>query len=178
MLHGIRRNEGDAKAPSAMGTLLSCHQKIRHFTEVSRTLGEGPKHPPAEVAAAAASVIRYFTEALPKHSDDEDLSIAPRLLAKALSSEERAAVEAMRAEHPRIHAALHDLMPHWTIVRQTPEALAREAPAIAEGTARLTMLWDAHLSREEALVFPAMERLLSAEELAEIHAEMRARRAV
>ena len=59
--------------------LLACHQKIRHFSQVSVRLAHAHGISEAEVRQAADGLLRYFTVALPLHEADENLSIYPRI---------------------------------------------------------------------------------------------------
>ena len=176
MLLSLKRHRDEAAAPGVVDLLLGCHARIRHFTSVASALAGAAGAPPGEIQAAAGAVVRYFVEALPLHSADEDGSLAPRLLALPLTEAERHAVEAMTREHPGIHDRLSRLLPLWRAVEADPERLAVEAAPLQRLTAELATAWDAHLGPEEALVFPALNRLSTAEDLAAIQNEMRARR--
>ncbi|HKN72025.1 MAG TPA: hypothetical protein VJX30_13395, partial [Terriglobales bacterium] len=63
----------DSPAPSTpLEMLQGCHARIRHFMQLSRTLAEAADAPQNDIADAAASIIRYFNEALPLHEADEN----------------------------------------------------------------------------------------------------------
>lgn len=177
MLLNLRRGPAVTAAPDAVDLLLECHQRIRHFTRLAVVLADTPGAPAKEVAAAAASVLRYFTEALPRHAADEDESVAPRLLAAETPEAVRAALASMTREHETLHEALAELGPRWRAVAVEPGRIADEAPALRRITGRLSDLWGAHLGPEESLIFPTMRRVLPREALVAIVQEMRARRA-
>jgi hemerythrin-like domain-containing protein len=176
MLHTLGRRAGVVVAPDAVDLLLECHQRIRHFTQLAVALTRAAEAPAPEVATAAASVLRYFTEALPRHAADEDESIAPRLVAAEAPAAVGLALDAMTREHATLHETLDELVPRWRAVAAEPGRIAEEAGAMRPLTARLAELWVAHLGPEESLIFPAVRRLLGADALDAIQREMRARR--
>lgn len=170
---GFAPPQGDE---NAVALLLACHQRIRHFTSLSQKLSEAAGLPLEQIVDAAARTRRYFTEALPKHSADEEGSVAPRLLERNLSDEERAAVESMVRQHSEIDATLASLIGHWSELEERPGLLPQIAAELAQLTSKLQAQWDEHLGLEERLVFPAMARELSEAELAQVLSEMRRRR--
>ena len=106
MLLKIGRAGAKETAEDAAGQLLDCHERIRRFTEMAIRLAAAGGAPEPEVKDAATRVHRYFVESLPRHAEDEDRSIAPRLRQRA--SGEREVIEALDAidrEH-REHEAL------------------------------------------------------------------------
>jgi hemerythrin-like domain-containing protein len=177
VLIGIRRSgaiEGEADVVTA---LLDCHDRIRRFTGTTAALAATRDAPRAEIAEAARAARRYFVEALPNHSADEEQSIAPRLLALALPDSVREAVLEMTREHAPIHATLNAIVPRLEDVAADPGRLAAHADALHESVSRLSAMWAEHLGREESIVFPAVRLLLPKEAQDEILKEMRARRA-
>lgn len=158
--------------------LLDCHGRIRHFTALAVTLPDAAAVPPEEIASAAAGVVRYFAEALPLHSTDEDVSIAPRLLALDLSQPLRAALAAMTAQHGGLELTLGSALPRWAAVAADPGCLATHAAPLRGLATRLVTQWNEHLGLEEETIFPAIRALLPASEQEAIRREMRARRGV
>src|SRR5690606_25886197 len=72
---------------SLLELLTACHERIRRFTAMAVALTEpsAQSRPPSEVTDAADGVRRYLAVALPLHAADEELSITPRLRARAPS---------------------------------------------------------------------------------------------
>lgn len=150
--------------------LRACHGRIRSFLALAAKAVEGPVD--ALHVDAAREAGRFFGIALPLHAEDEDLSVAPRLL--ALDDAELAAtLDSMTAEHPPIERLGHE------IARGCEEMVrVRAVPAkLADAIAELAGLLEPHLAREERLVFPALDRL-SAEARREIASEARERRRI
>lgn len=158
---------------SLLGLLRACHARIRHFAGLATELATRPGLPPATVSDAAARCHRYFAQALPLHVRDEEDSLVPRLRGKA------APLDAMLASMQAQHAA------HGPPLREFLAALERcvATPADDDARARLAPLaatlsadFEVHLAEEEAVLFPAIERLLPAAEQAAVVTELRARR--
>ncbi len=166
---GTARGGGDA-----VDLLLDCHARIRSFLGVAGRLAAARGAPPQEVAAAAEGVRRYFAEALPLHARDEEDSILPRL--RGAGPDVDAALDAMHAEHLAHEAPLATLLEACEVVAAAPERLDEVRGPLREATAELSRLFEEHLAREEAVLFPALRRALAPEVLGRIADEMRARR--
>jgi hemerythrin-like domain-containing protein len=128
--------------------------------------------------------------ALPLHEADENVSLHPRLI-RVLGHEKSAtdsietallrklggpAADAMVEQHESIDQLVERLVPLCTILRSQPAKLDELSQELHEISAALQEIFTAHLALEEKTVFPAMERFLSVDELAEIRREMRERR--
>ena len=161
------------KNPADM--LTECHDRIRQAMRGARGLTKVAADDPA-VAPTAAAVHRYFAIALPLHSQDEDLSLAPRLFAAGMPEELADAVRAMTAQHAAIDALLERLLPIWDRLQHAPADLDAVRDALAADTAQLDAVWDVHLTMEEAFIFPRASAALDATAQAEIAEEMRGRR--
>ncbi len=168
MLKQLGQRSPEARTMREM--LTDCHGRIRHFCALGKRLAEGG--PAEQLRDAAVELGRYFGIALPLHIRDEDESVRPRLerLGDAPLS---AALATMSAEHKAADAALIELLDAWRLIAATPDETrcrntARPAAWLAEHLER-------HLRDEEAIIFPAIERLPRADQDA-IAAEMQARR--
>jgi iron-sulfur cluster repair protein YtfE (RIC family) len=172
----LRKRAEPVKAPDAVDLLRECHDRIRRFTRMAEWLADAGDAPHTAVKETAEAVLRYFTEALPRHSADEEQSIAPRLLATRAPIELREAVAAMTRQHEPIEQTLAALAPLWRQVAATPASLPACAAQMERHVNQLKALWDPHLHLEETLIFPAIRARLSPAALEEILKEMRARR--
>jgi iron-sulfur cluster repair protein YtfE (RIC family) len=171
MLTGL----GKRSTPSdAVDLLLECHVRIRHFVAMARRLGEAPGSAPVEIADTAARVHRYFSQALPLHVRDEEDSLAPRLRGRDPTLD--AAIEVMEREHGEHTAALEALISAVGAIARDPERHAELAGEVTRAADDLARQFEAHLAREEAVVLPAVRRLLDAATDAAIVGEMRQRR--
>lgn len=167
---------GGKKEPTdVVDLLLDCHTRIRSFSTLAARLAEVEGASEAEVAEAAAKVRRYFTVALPKHVEDEEESLLPRLMGK--DPEVDRALQQMEDEHGRHEAPLRRLIELCDTLRQNPSSLPSLRGELGEVARWLVEEFEVHLRAEETIVLPAARRLLTAEELQGIHDELRRRRA-
>ena len=118
--------------------------------------------PQNEIAEAAASVFRYFSEALPLHEADENQSLFPRLHdALPLGALLREAAETMVEQHKAIDELVAELLSlcghHPPPARAAAQPLA---PPAATSAAALDQIFAAHLHLEETVIFPALQQLL------------------
>lgn len=162
-------------APETLvGLLTACHARIRRFGALAVELATRPGLGDAEARDAAARCHRYFSRALPLHVRDEEDSLVPRLVGR------EPALDAMLAQMAAQHAQ------HGPLLAAFLEALARCEASPGDTAARATLArlaaplaadFEAHLRQEEAVLFPAIERLLSADAQAAAIVELRGRRA-
>jgi hemerythrin-like domain-containing protein len=171
----IRPASGPEDSDDVIDALLGCHARIREFTELSLKLAKASPAPGA-AKAAAESLLRYFAEALPRHEADEDLSLAPRLRAARAPDNVVQALDVVSKQHPDIDRVIGRIAPLWEAIAKDEGQLAAVAERLAQSTERIAVIWTPHLALEETVVFPAARALLDAKVLAEIRAEMRARR--
>jgi hemerythrin-like domain-containing protein len=165
--------------PAALGDsvdlLLECHERIRSFLALARRIAEAVPADQEAVAEAAASVRRYFTQALPLHAKDEEESILPRLRGKDPLVD--AELEIMAREHAEHEPPLGTLVDACEVLASDTARHAELSPAIATATEELERHFAVHLQREEEVIFPAVRRLLDRASDSEIVKEIRARRA-
>jgi hemerythrin-like domain-containing protein len=148
-----------------VGALADCHERIRRFSQLAVKL-ESEAAPVEQRVEAAQQLVRYFSEALPRHVADEEESLRPRL--PAIES----TLAQMAREHDEHQPFLERLLARWRAVA----AGERRADASAAADARaLVDAFEQHLALEEKVVFPAVAQLPSETQSA-IRAEMRARR--
>ncbi len=132
----------------------------------------------SELLAALESSLRYFREAAPKHTADEEESLFPRLR----QSEHAAANAALRmlepleAQHRRADS-LHSQVDRLGRVCLQGSVLSRpEAELFRESVSELASIYQEHIRVEDTQVFPAATQALSEAEKAAIATEMAARR--
>jgi hemerythrin-like domain-containing protein len=163
------------------GLLSDCHRRIEMFLGSLGAVARVIDCPLTdETRRALDSALRYFREAAPKHTADEEESLFPRLREVRHPDVQcaLARLEALERDH-RWSAPLHA-----EVERLGQQYLSRGAlpPADVEGfrkaVASLTTMYQQHIRVEDDVVFPAAARLLSAAERAAIADEMAARRKV
>jgi len=161
------------------GLLSDCHRRIEMFLGSLRQVAallDRPLGPEARGALEAA--LRYFREAAPKHTADEEESLFPRL---------------RRVNHPEVEAAIRTLDP-LEQEHQRADALHREADRLGKtclggailssqdvqrfryAVAELANIYKEHIRIEDELVFPVASKLLAARDKIAIAEEMAQRR--
>jgi iron-sulfur cluster repair protein YtfE (RIC family) len=167
----------DAPATSTPQEMLQgCHARIRHFMQLARTLAEAADASQNDIAEAAASLVRYFSEALPLHEADENQTLFPRLYdAAALGSPLREAAIAMVEQHRAIDELVTELLSLCGTIHRQPESLPSLARRLRQVTSALDEVFSSHLHMEETVIFPALQQFTPAQ-LEEITSEMQERR--
>jgi hemerythrin-like domain-containing protein len=165
-----------------LGLLVHCHHKIEsHLRNLERVADAITSDDPAVRLAAIAAAERasaHFATPGVKHTEDEELSLFPRLRARkgADVSGVLEVIESLESQHrsaEHCHEAFDVLL----------AALPRDRPATPELAERvrhsvqcMCQLYRPHMQLENEVIFPAAARMLDAAELAELGAEMRERR--
>jgi len=155
--------------------MLDCHERIRGFLATAQRISQAQESPGDEVADAAGRVRRYFTDALPLHAQDEDVSILPRL--RGFDPEVDRALEEMRREHVDAEASLARLTGLCATIEHNPASLADLGAALGGLATELEDYFAGHLEREERIIFPAFRRAIDVETSKVVMKEIRARRA-
>ena len=163
------------RSGDVVDALLDCHQRIREFTELAARLASARGVSEAEVRDAAARAHRYFSTALPLHARDEEESLLPRL--EGLDPEVDRELAEMMREHSEHGDPTDRVLAACAELKRDPAALPRLAPALAAAARDLQRHFEAHLEREERVIFPAVRARLDRATQETIQAEMRARRA-
>lgn len=159
------------RAP-ALADLISFHGEIRAALDrlallVRAALDGRPDVP------TATFLLRFFEGPLLWHDEDEEVSLLRRLRNVALDNSQAVFVEAMHRGHEKMEAILEDLLRE---LRALSKGHADVDVTSFERNARsLKSLLDGHLTLEESTLFPLAAKVLSGEELANIHREIEAR---
>jgi hemerythrin-like domain-containing protein len=163
-----------------IGLLGDCHRRIERFLDVLVRVAEQGSALDEERWNALDTALRYFREAAPKHTADEEESLFPRLR-RIESAELRSAlarVESLEEEHvcaDRIHAEVDDLGQLWLRDGSlAPDQAARLRTILSQ----LRDLYRHHIATEDQEVFPAAAAALSASDRQAIGKEMASRRGV
>lgn len=172
MLIGLSTHRKDE--PRDLVDLLGeCHVRIRRFVDLAYEAALRSEAPCDQVKRACADVERYFTEALPLHVADEEVSIAPRLI--GLSPEVDHALEVIARQHQEHSPALVELLRASATLRIHPSHQGARDD-LAKVAKELKIEFEEHLTLEERVIFPAIRSLLLPETQAQILGELRKRR--
>ena len=172
----------DSGFDDPIGMLTDCHRSILRFVDVFAQVAQrsnGKMLEPDERAAVDAA-LRYFRESGPRHNQDEEESLFPRLqrLQGNAPADESASAEIGRltADHElaaTLHAEVEQLYARWMRDGSLPAAEAAQLEAVSK---KLAHLYRDHIRVEEEIVFPEAAKLLDRGDLAAMGAEFKARR--
>ncbi|MBM3214571.1 hemerythrin domain-containing protein [Candidatus Poribacteria bacterium] len=164
-----------------LALMSECHRRVERFLGVlvraADELSGKPLNP--EEREAIATSLRYFRDAAPKHTQDEETSVFPRL--RALGEPAREAFETMdrlegdHAVADSAHAEVQRLGWQWV---EQGELASEEAEQLRRLLTGLRQIYERHIQVEDEVLFPLAERLLPAAAQTEIGKEMAARRGV
>ena len=154
--------------------LVACHDRIRFFIDLAGRLAENTDASSEEVREAAARVVRYFSESLPLHIADEEESILPRLVGREPMLDRT--LETMCDEHDAHEPQVERLLAICRGLQNAPEELPQVREELRRIASRLADDFKTHLAQEEAVIVPAINRLLGDDDRQAMVAELRARR--
>jgi hemerythrin-like domain-containing protein len=161
------------------GLLSDCHRRIEMFLRALEAVAIVIEHPLTKDARdALESALRYFREAAPKHTADEEESLFPRLR-QMIHPDIESAIEKLQPleDQHRLAGPLHAEVEELGQRCLTTGNLSRtEADAFRKAIASLVSMYTQHIRIEDDLVFPLAARLLSPADKATVAQEMAARR--
>jgi hemerythrin-like domain-containing protein len=167
-----------------LGLLSDCHRRIESFLGMMiRVLeqsngGRGPLT--REARAAMEAALRYFDVAAPRHTQDEEQSLFPRL--RASDDPDAHAVlqriESLEVDHRHaeaMHEEVNRLCRKWL---DAGSLEAEELRRLGELLGGLRATYARHIALEDTELFPLAARVLDRRQLAEVGREMARRRGV
>lgn len=161
-----------------LGMLAACHRRIERALEMIAAIAEREREGPLNESAQTAlnQVLHYFQVGVPRHAQDEDRSLFPRL-EPCLTDAERQTVERIAREH----AALEQLHGELDALgRELLAALRFDTDAqrcrFGELIRTLQAIYTEHIRLEDEELFPAAASRLDAGTVAEVGDEMARRR--
>lgn len=172
------KRESDFTDP--IGMLGDCHRRIKRFLNVLVTLATREEGGPLteEHRAALETSLRYFREAAPKHTADEEESLFPRLRRIDVTKTQAilARIDSLEQDHEcagRAHDEVDELGQRWLANgRLLPEDVSRLSTVLDQ----LAKLYRNHIAIEDTEVFPFAASILAASERESVGVEMAARR--
>jgi hemerythrin-like domain-containing protein len=175
------------KAPESdytnpLGLLSDCHRRIEHFLNLLVTVVSqaGGARLLGEERQALETALRYFHEAAPKHTSDEEQSLFPRL--RALQNPQAQAafsvLDRLEEDHytaDAAHQEIDSLCQKWLSDDSlTPESCKR----LGDLLERLKVIYETHIAIEDAQIFPLARTLLKNSDQQAIALEMASRRGI
>jgi hemerythrin-like domain-containing protein len=157
--------------------LAACHQRVARMLRLLERLGQHLKEHGSDTMAADAArdVMRYFDQAAPRHHEDEERHVLPRLRSSAQAAH-RALAARLAAEHLEMAASWAALRPDLVAVAERRWTADEGAPAAFARWKRFAELYAGHAAAEEHEAFPFAASLVVGDERAAMGREMAARR--
>jgi hemerythrin-like domain-containing protein len=163
------------------GLLSDCHRRIEMFLGLlQRVAPVIDSSFTADARTALETSLRYFQEAAPKHIEDEEESVFPRLRRMSNPEIERAlaTLDELEDDHRRasaLHTEVHVL---GLQCLEKGRLSLREADSFRRAVSDLSSIYGKHIRIEDDIVFPAAQRALSRSQKSAIAREMASRRSV
>lgn len=166
-----------------IGLLSDCHRRIERFLGVLIAVSDRSRGRPigTEERNALATALRYFREAAPRHTQDEEESLFPRMRSAtgAGAAAARTAlrqVEELERQHADAAAWHHevDVLGERWLSHGTLDAT--ETDRLRDLLAVLRRLYQEHIAVEDREVFPAAAKALTKADLEAMGQEMARRR--
>ena len=167
-----------------LALLSDCHRRIERFLHILvrvTTERRGGLLDP-QYRAAVETALHYFREAAPRHTQDEEESLFPRLVPRLRASRDPRAAEALahlarlEKDHEvatQLHAHVERVMQRWLAASALK---LDEEDQLERALRRLEALYVEHIRIEDRWLFPLAAKLLEPEELKAVGAEMARRR--
>jgi hemerythrin-like domain-containing protein len=160
---------------------LACHDRVRRMTGLMERLREHLAATGTDDAArvTAMTIRRYFVEAAPRHHQDEEIELFPRLR-RLLPEKAPQRAREVNAELDRLEADHVALGKVWERLRPALEAIERGEPADldAEDVRTFADGYRSHCEVEDTIIADALRRCLNAADLDAIGQAMAERRGV
>lgn len=142
----------------------ACHRRIEQRVEALERASANLGSQPEEARAVIAKSLRFLETNGAWHTEDEERSLFPRLLAK-IAPRDRDFLAELGAQHERVEALVERL-----------RAMPLDDPGFEAAAADVAQAYREHIAFEETRLLDVAREALSAAEIAEVAAEMKARR--
>lgn len=165
-----------------LGLMSHCHRKIEDYLAGLAASGEKLLQGSTEERAEGFRIIdaarEHFAVRGPKHTEDEEISLFPRLREYGghEAGEALAALAALETEH-RVAEGVHSEFDE--LIERLPRdgsAAVEEIYLFNELVTELADLYRPHIRVEDEIIFPTAARVIPSDTLLVIGEEMRARR--
>lgn len=153
--------------------LVACHGRILERLEILARIAEGIERDPAGALSAMRSTIRFFDISGRLHTEDEEVSVFPRLRPR-LSVQQLAYIDSLEEQHREKEGVYADLKMLAAELEEgvTPERIERLRSLSTEFSA----LYRTHIASENEVLVSIGREQLTDPEFDLIRTEMRERR--
>jgi hemerythrin-like domain-containing protein len=160
--------------------LSDCHRRVESFLRALILVAEqargGELNPRQREALETA--LRYFCEAAPKHTADEEESLFPRMreIGNGATRKALAKIQALEADHQVAkggHDVVEEMGRKWLTIGQLSE---NETSRLVKALDELRFIYERHIAIEDNEIFPLAKQVLDAKTLNDVGREMAERR--
>lgn len=166
----------DAGFDQPLELWLACHQRVQRFAALLSRLAEHMRAqgPDEDARVTAASIRRYFNEAAPRHHEDEEVDMFPRLRERLDADSDRTVLDVL----DQVEADHLEMAGLWRRLDDVLAAVERGKAAPPEQALidRFATMYRHHIDAEERILLPAMKRVLQEAEWRAIGRAMAERR--
>jgi hemerythrin-like domain-containing protein len=170
------------KFTNPIGMLLDCHQRINRFLGTLQTIANEKRGRPldAKYRRALETALKYFRDAAPKHTEDEEEDLFPALrsLGQADLEQVLSRIDRLENDHSlagKWHMVCDEIGRRW--LRDDGLCL-RDAAQFEIVLSLLARLYRSHIAIEEHEIFPIAQTALSGPEKVAIGRSMASRRGI
>lgn len=165
-----------------IGMLSDCHRRLERFLDGMITIVNTARGAPLveDQQKAMQAALRYFREAGPRHTADEEVSLFPRMRASDAAEVRDAlsTLDSLDQDHKLVEPSHHEvetLVQRWI----SEGKLSKDAEdRLAELLENLRATYRRHIALEDNEVFRLAGKVLSPADLAAVGQEMADRRGV
>ncbi len=165
-----------------IGVLRACHERIEQRVQILERAcdifqGNDWKRK-QEAAEALKPVVAYFTTGGVKHTEDEEISLFPRMRAHLVMGDEAlATMQALESQHRKGESYVEELKEAVArLIRQPGEFSLDDVEQLESITVKMSTHYRPHIKLEDDSIFPLALDILRADDLAAIGKEMARRR--
>lgn len=168
-----------------IGLLGDCHRRIERFLLILTTIAAQARDPrnhdqeglAQDQRLALETALRYFREAAPRHTADEEESLFPSLhRTGALPPAITGQIAELEQDHEQATSYHRQVDRIGCLWLDEGELQAVDLEALTSALSALTQLYQEHIKLEETVVFPLAAQMLSDSDKSVIGEEMASRR--
>jgi len=160
--------------------LSDCHRRVESFLRALILVTEQARGGElnSRQREALETALRYFREAAPKHTADEEESLFPRMreLGDGATREALEKIQALEADHEVAkvsHDAVEQLGQQWLA---SGRLSADETSLLLKHLRQLQSIYERHIAIEDNEIFPLAKQVLDSKALKDVGREMAERR--
>jgi hemerythrin-like domain-containing protein len=139
---------------------LACHQRVERFAALLGRLAEhlGAQGADEDAQVTATSIRRYFNEAAPRHHEDEEVDMFPRLRERLDAERDRTVLDVL----DQVEADHLEMAGIWKRLDALLAEIARGKAVTLERTLidRFATMYRHHIDAEERILLPALKKAL------------------